>query len=109
MSRIPTPATIDSSAALSHYLLTAVKQQLGSVPNLFRLTYLAKRVAHLEIVGHVALNTLTNYSNEVFEADIDFPAVRTKAAALIGTNATSAGPCRRSSSGDAHDTPANAL
>ncbi|MCG7532140.1 carboxymuconolactone decarboxylase family protein [Psychrobium sp. MM17-31] len=29
----------------------------------------------LEIVGHVALNTLTNYVNEVFETQIDFPQV----------------------------------
>jgi uncharacterized peroxidase-related enzyme len=27
----------------------------------------------LEIVGHVALNTLTNYVNEVFKTDVDFP------------------------------------
>lgn len=30
--------------------------------------------ALVEIVGHVALNTLTNYVNEVFGTDIDFPA-----------------------------------
>lgn len=29
----------------------------------------------LEIVGHVALNTLTNYINEVFGTEIDFPTV----------------------------------
>lgn len=27
----------------------------------------------IEIVGHVALNTLTNYINEVFQTEIDFP------------------------------------
>ncbi|MEO1721191.1 MAG: carboxymuconolactone decarboxylase family protein [Pseudomonadota bacterium] len=27
----------------------------------------------VEIVGHVALNVLTNYVNEVFETDLDFP------------------------------------
>lgn len=31
--------------------------------------------ALVEIVAHVALNTLTNYVNEVFATDIDFPAV----------------------------------
>jgi len=183
MSRIPTPATIESAPALSRSLLAAVKRDLGSVPNLFRLTatspatldgylglnralahgsldvatreriaraiaevngcgyclaahaYLGKHVARLddaeieanravtsadpkaaaavafaaavalrrgavgdaelatvrsagytdaqllEIVGHVALNTLTNYINEVFKTDIDFPAVRSKTAA----------------------------
>jgi uncharacterized peroxidase-related enzyme len=35
----------------------------------------------VEIVGHVALNTLTNYVNEVFGTEIDFPAVDLVAAA----------------------------
>ena len=30
----------------------------------------------VEIVAHVALNTLTNYVNEVFKTDIDFPLMR---------------------------------
>ncbi|MBR9869055.1 MAG: carboxymuconolactone decarboxylase family protein [Oceanospirillales bacterium] len=34
----------------------------------------------VEIVGHVALNTLTNYVNEVLGTEIDFPAVDTLAA-----------------------------
>ena len=177
MSRIPTPATIDATPAASRPLLEAVKKQIGSVPNLFRLTatspaalegylslngalakgaldaatrerialaiaqingcgyclaahtYIGKHVAKLaegeiaanragrssdaradaavrlavaitksrgavsdadiaavraagysdgeivEIVAHVALNTLTNYINEVFQTAIDFPAV----------------------------------
>lgn len=29
----------------------------------------------VEIVAHVALNTLTNYINEVFKTDVDFPAI----------------------------------
>lgn len=33
----------------------------------------------VEIVGHVALNTLTNYINEVMGTEIDFPAVGTLA------------------------------
>lgn len=37
MSRIPTPATIDAAPVASKALLEAVKSQLGSVPNLFRL------------------------------------------------------------------------
>ena len=35
----------------------------------------------IEIVLHVALNTWTNYFNEVFETDIDFPVVEARAAA----------------------------
>jgi len=29
----------------------------------------------IEIVAHVALNTLTNYINEVAKTEVDFPAV----------------------------------
>ena len=35
----------------------------------------------VEIVAHVALNTLTNYLNEVFDTDVDFPAVPARKAA----------------------------
>ena len=182
MSRIPTPATIHDAPEASRTLLEAVKKQLGSVPNLFRLvaqspaslegylglnaalgkgalpaatrerialavaqvngcsyclsahTHIGKTFAHLddaeiaanraggstdpkadaavrfaakvalerghvpeadlaalklagysdaqaiEIVLHVALNTWTNYVNEVFKTDIDFPVVAAKAA-----------------------------
>ena len=34
----------------------------------------------IEIVLHVALNTLTNYVNEVAKTEIDFPAVTARAA-----------------------------
>lgn len=183
MSRIPTPATIADAPAAAQPLLEAVKKQLGSVPNLFRLvatspaslegflglsgalgkgslpaptrerialavaeingcnyclsahTYLGKnlaklddaeitanrsgasndpiadaavrfaaKVAHerghvgeadlatvklagytdaqvLEIILHVVVNTLTNYVNEVFKTDIDFPVVEARKAA----------------------------
>ena len=183
MSRIPTPATIADAPAKSQPLLEAVHQQLGSVPNMFRListspqalegylglsgalgkgalpaatrerialavaevngcsyclsahTYLGKNLARLndaemianrsgasndpkadaavrfaakvafarghvaerdlaavklagysdaqivEIVLHVALNTWTNYFNEVFKTDIDFPVVEARIAA----------------------------
>ena len=176
MSRIATPASIDTSPAASQPMLSAVKAQIGSVPNLFRLvgnspaalegylgmsgalakgalpaqtrerialavaqvngcnyclaahSYLGKNLAKLddaeiaanrrggsgdakadaavrfaqlvaqerghvgegalqavraagysdaqviEIVQHVALNTWTNYINEVAATDIDFPA-----------------------------------
>ncbi|MBT2746739.1 MULTISPECIES: carboxymuconolactone decarboxylase family protein [unclassified Lysobacter] len=183
MSRLPTPATIESAPAAAQPLLQAVKQQLGSVPNLFRLvsnspaalegylgmnsalakgtlpaatgerialvvaeingcsyclsahTYLGKHVAKLddaemtanrngasndpfadaavrfaarvakrrghvsgedvaavkaagysdaqvvEIVQHVALNTWTNYINEVAQTEIDFPVIGARQAA----------------------------
>jgi uncharacterized peroxidase-related enzyme len=181
MSRIAIPGSIDASPAASQPLLEAVKKQLGSVPNLFRLvgnspaalegylglngalakgalgaktreriaiavaeengcdyclsahTYLGKQLAKLdddeldaarqarsvdpkaeaalrfaravmkarghvsaadldaartaghsdaeivEIVVHVALDTLTNYVNSVASTEVDFPRVRAKA------------------------------
>lgn len=177
MSRIPTPPTIASAPAAAQPLLEAVKKQIGSAPNLFRITatspaalegylglngalakgalnaatrerialavaqingcgyclaahsYIGSNVAKLsesevianrsgrsedpranaavafavsvarqrgavsdaefdlvraagysdaeivEIVAHVALNTLTNYINEVFGTEVDFPVV----------------------------------
>ena len=183
MSRIPTPATIAAAPAAAQPLLEAVRKQVGSAPNLFRITatspaalegylsmsgalgkgvlnaatrerialavadingcdyclaahtYLGKNVAKLsdaeiaanrsgrsgdakanaavafaakvtknrgavtdadfaevrgagysdaeivEIVAHVALNTLTNYINEVFKTEVDFPVVPVKLAA----------------------------
>ena len=182
MSRIAIPSSIDASPTASQPLLEAVKKQLGSVPNLFRLignssaalegylglsgalakgaigaktrerialvvaerngcdyclsahTYLGKHVAKLddaeleaarnghssdakaeaalrfaqdvvdarghvsnatvedarkagysdaelvEIVLHVALNTLTNYANSVAATEVDFPAVHAHSA-----------------------------
>jgi uncharacterized peroxidase-related enzyme len=52
MPRIPTPADISAAPAGSQPLLEAVKKQLGSVPNLFRLT--ANSPAALE--GYLGLN-----------------------------------------------------
>jgi uncharacterized peroxidase-related enzyme len=183
MSRIATPVSVETSPVASQPLLNAVKQQLGVVPNLFRLvgnspaalegylglngalakgsldartrerialaiaqvngcgyclsahTYLGKNLAKLddaeiaanrhgksndtkadaavrfavkiaqerghvsdadlqavkaagyddaqtiEIVLHVALNTLTNYVNEAAKTEIDFPVVNVSQAA----------------------------
>ena len=52
MSRIPTPATIEAAPEASRPLLEAVKKQLGSVPNLFRLV--SNSPAGLE--GYLSLN-----------------------------------------------------
>ncbi|MBD9388596.1 peroxidase-related enzyme [Agrobacterium sp. AGB01] len=37
MSRIPTPATIEAAPEASQPILEAIKKQIGSVPNIFRL------------------------------------------------------------------------
>lgn len=189
MSRIPTPASIDTSPVASRPLLEGVKKQLGSVPNLFRIvgnspvalegylglngalgrgtidvrtrqrlavlvaelngcdyclsahTYLGKNLAKLddeelaanrdgvssdakasaaltfaaavvrrrghvaaadvaavkaagyddaqvvEILLHVALNTLTNYVNTALATEVDFPPLATRAASFADATA----------------------
>ena len=52
MSRIHTPATVEASPAAAQPLLAAVKKQIGSVPNLFRV--IANSPAALE--GYLGLN-----------------------------------------------------
>ena len=52
MSRIPTPATIDEAPEAARPTLEAVKKQLGSVPNIFRIV--ANSPAAL--AGYVGLN-----------------------------------------------------
>jgi uncharacterized peroxidase-related enzyme len=52
MSRIPTPATIDTAPVAAQPLLQAVKKQLGIAPNLFRLV--ANSPAALE--GYLSLS-----------------------------------------------------
>jgi uncharacterized peroxidase-related enzyme len=56
MSRIPTLPSIEASPAASQPLLNAVKQQVGSVPNVFRV--LANSPAALE--GYLGLNGAIN-------------------------------------------------
>jgi len=52
MSRIPTPASIETAPAAARPLLEAVHAQLGVVPNLFRI--LAQSPAGLE--GYLGLS-----------------------------------------------------
>lgn len=52
MSRIPTPASIEAAPAGSRPLLEAVKAQIGSVPNIFRIV--STSPAALE--GYLSLN-----------------------------------------------------
>jgi alkylhydroperoxidase family enzyme len=52
MSRINTPASIEAAPAAARPLLEAVKKQIGSVPNLFRVV--ANSPAALE--GYLGLN-----------------------------------------------------
>lgn len=53
MSRIPTPSSIETAPAASRPFLHAVKKQLGSVPNMFRV--IANSPAALE--GYLSLNS----------------------------------------------------
>ena len=62
MSRITTPASIEAAPAASHGLLEAVKIQLGSVPNLFRLvaTSPAALEGYLGMSGALSMKTRRN-------------------------------------------------
>ena len=66
MSRIPTPATIDAAPAASRPLLEAVKKQLGSAPNLFRLvaTSPAALEGYLGMSGALAKGALPAATRE---------------------------------------------
>ena len=56
MSRIPTPATIDTAPTAARPLLESVKRQLGVVPNMFRL--ISNSPAALE--GYLGLSGALN-------------------------------------------------
>jgi uncharacterized peroxidase-related enzyme len=66
MSRIPTPTSIEASPTLSQPLLEAVKKQLGSVPNLFRLTAISPATleGYLSLNGALGKGTLTPATRE---------------------------------------------
>jgi uncharacterized peroxidase-related enzyme len=66
MSRIPTPATIAEAPAATRPQLEAVQQQLGSVPNLFRLlaTSPAALGGYLGLSGALAKGALDARTRE---------------------------------------------
>lgn len=66
MSRLPTPATIQDAPEASRPLLTAVKKQLGIVPNLFRLvsTSPAALEGYLGLSGALAKGKLPAATRE---------------------------------------------
>ena len=66
MSRILTPATIDSAPAASQPMLEAVKQKLGVVPNVFRMmsNSPAALEAHLNLSGALGKGTLSAPTRE---------------------------------------------
>ena len=61
MSRITIPATIESAPAASQAMLSEVKQQLGVVPNLFRLMAVSPQSleGHLGLFGALGKGTLS--------------------------------------------------
>lgn len=63
MPRIPQPATVADADIAAVRLAGYSDAQI------------------VEIVQHVALNTWTNYFNEVFQTEIDFPVVTARKAA----------------------------
>jgi uncharacterized peroxidase-related enzyme len=69
----------DAKADIAVQFAAKVAQQRGAVSqaDVDKVKAAGYSDAELvEIVAHVALNTLTNYINEVFKTEIDFPAVK---------------------------------
>jgi uncharacterized peroxidase-related enzyme len=66
MSRIQTPATIEAAPQASQAMLEAVKKQLGSVPNLFRMvsTSPAALEGYLSLSGALGKGKLTAPTRE---------------------------------------------
>lgn len=66
MSRLPIPATVADAPAASQPLLEAVRKQLGSVPNLFRLvsTSPAALEGYLGLSGALGKGTLPAQTRE---------------------------------------------
>jgi len=78
-------ASSDPKADAALKFAAAVVRTRGDVPT---QAFEAARQAGLsdaelaEIVGHVALNVLTNYFNKAFKVDVDFPLVEPRGEAL---------------------------
>ena len=92
MSRISTPATIEAAPVASNdpkadaavRFAAKVAQLRGHVSDEDLQAVKAAGYSDaqvIEIVQHVALNTWTNYVNEVAKTDIDFPVVALRKAA----------------------------
>jgi len=66
MTRIPLPASIEDAPAAARPLLEAVKAQLGSVPNLFRITANSPAAlgGYLELNGALAKGKLSAATRE---------------------------------------------
>ena len=76
MARLVTHAAIEADPAVR--FAAPVARQRGHAEEDAR--HLVRRAGHgdaqiLEIIPHVALNTWTNYLNEVAGTEVDFPAV----------------------------------
>jgi uncharacterized peroxidase-related enzyme len=66
MSRIPTPATIDAAPEKARALLSGVKDQLGILPNMFRLISNSPQTleGHLGLAGALSKGTLPAATRE---------------------------------------------
>lgn len=74
LARAGTSADHKANAAVSFAKLVTQKRGMVSDADVAAVKAAGYSDAELvEIVSHVALNTLTNYVNEVFKTEIDFP------------------------------------
>ncbi len=73
-------AKIDAAVRLAHKIATSRGQVEKADLDAARAAGYTEAEL-VEIVGNVALNVLTNYVNEVFKTDVDFPEVEARRAA----------------------------
>jgi uncharacterized peroxidase-related enzyme len=113
MSRIATPRTIDASPTRSQTLLAGVEQQLGSVPNLFRV--LGNSAAALEgylglsgALGEGALDAKTRERLALRVAELNGCDYCLSAHSYIGKQLTKLDDAELAASRDGHSSDAKA-
>ncbi|MDI1263137.1 MAG: carboxymuconolactone decarboxylase family protein [bacterium] len=113
MSRLPTPASIETSPAASQPLLQAVKKQIGSVPNLFRVVgnSPAALEGYLSLSGALAKGTLAAPTREriaLAVAEINGCDYCLSAHAYFGKNLAKLSDAEIAANRDGHSTDAKA-
>jgi uncharacterized peroxidase-related enzyme len=113
MSRLPTPASIETSPAASQPLLQAVEKQIGSVPNLFRVVgnSPAALEGYLSLSGALAKGTLTAPTREriaLAVAEINGCDYCLSAHAYFGKNLAKLSDAEIADNRDGHSTDAKA-
>ena len=109
MSRITTPASITTSPAAAQPLLEAVQQQLGSVPNLFRVITLEGYLGFSAALGKGALSLKTRNRIAVLVAELNQCDYCLSAHTYLGKHAAKLDDTELSANRDASSEDAQAM